>query len=162
MKIDILSFEHKQSISDNPDDIKSFIDFRINDNSLIDLLGTDELFVTPFGWSNNFESQQSAIKRLLSGQRSNFENGLQSAYVCPNCGDEGCGAIMLRVTNQGDYITWDEFVYSDGYPSELESDELISNIKFHFSISDYNKEINKLQKMIIKTAHNNGEHEEPL
>jgi hypothetical protein len=37
--------------------------------------------------------------------------GRQALYVCPECGDLGCGAISAVVTREGGYFVWKDFAY---------------------------------------------------
>jgi hypothetical protein len=35
-------------------------------------------------------------------------------YVCPECGDLGCGALTAKVGRDGDYIVWSDFAFETG------------------------------------------------
>jgi len=36
-------------------------------------------------------------------------------YVCPECGDIGCGAYSVKVSRTTDIFTWSDFAYENGY-----------------------------------------------
>lgn len=36
-------------------------------------------------------------------------------YVCPECGDIGCGAITVNILDLGDRIVWRDFAYETNY-----------------------------------------------
>lgn len=127
---------------------RPYIDFIIDGLPLINHLGGSEAEITPFGWGNNIEFELTMAKRLLTFEKSKLSNGLQSAYVCARCGDEGCGAIMFDIVNHGAYVEWNNFVDSDGEPTELGPDEKIDVDSFYFELEDYQKAIGQLIEMI--------------
>jgi hypothetical protein len=36
-------------------------------------------------------------------------------YICPECGDIGCGRFSVKVERYGDQVVWSEFSYENGY-----------------------------------------------
>lgn len=150
MKFNELRFERK--VLPKSTDLKEdrcYIDFIIDGIALSDHVGGIEHPVTPFGWDNNRRSfELESAQRLMNFKKSEIDNGLQSAYVCPQCGDEGCGAVMFATRNHGSYVEWYGFVFSDGYPTDSEPDEEIKNVVFYFEIGSYQRAIGKLKSMI--------------
>lgn len=147
MKFNYLKFKRITLVNDN----KSCIDFIIDDVSLNQYLGGNDSAITPYGWGYNKEYELSRANHLIKFKKSSFDNGLQSAYVCPCCGDEGCGAIMFDVINHGYYVEWNSFVYSDGSPTESEPDDIIQISPFYFEIGHYQKAIGQLKSLIKNT-----------
>jgi hypothetical protein len=40
-------------------------------------------------------------------------------FVCPECGDLGCGAITVAISAHGDTITWSDFRYENNYDATI-------------------------------------------
>lgn len=51
---------------------------------------------------------------MLLGERSpTLEGGRVPLYVCPECGDIGCGALTAVIERSGDHVTWRDFGWDD-------------------------------------------------
>ena len=50
-----------------------------------------------------------AVIVLLGEQPSELPNGRAPLYVCPQCGDLGCGALTAEVARTDDAVTWRDF-----------------------------------------------------
>lgn len=48
----------------------------------------------------------AAIERLLAEAPGDLPDGRVSLYVCPECGDLGCGAITTRLSLEADAVIW--------------------------------------------------------
>ena len=78
-----------------------------------------------------------------------MENGLFTAYVCPECRDEGCGAVMFRIEKTENTVKWIDFVWSDGYlESEDEPDDRINIEPIIFDNEEYKIALSALKKLI--------------
>ncbi|PCJ64889.1 MAG: hypothetical protein COA58_11490 [Bacteroidetes bacterium] len=151
MKIKFNQLEFRRSFLPKDKDLKEdrpFVDFIIDEISLSKHLGKIEDPITPYGWGNNKKSELAYAERLINFKKSDFDNGLQSAYVCACCGDEECGAVMFEVVNHGRFVEWLNFMYSEGYPTEDEPDEKIEITSLYFEIGSYQKAIGQLKSMI--------------
>ena len=51
----------------------------------------------------------AAIERLLGFASGDLPDGRVSLYVCPECGDLGCGAITASLEFDSDVVTWRAF-----------------------------------------------------
>ncbi|KXX66692.1 hypothetical protein [Flammeovirga sp. SJP92] len=122
-----------------------FIDFIIDGISLSELLGDTSDPLTIYGWGINKKFELSYAERLINFKKSDFANGLQTAYVCRCCGDEGCGAVMFDIINHGAYVEWNNFVYSNGYPT---NEEPINIQPVFFEIGGYHRAIGQLKSLI--------------
>ena len=104
-----------------------------------------------FGWKTNPDFEISEFNDFEIGIKSRMENGFFSAYVCAECGDEGCGAVMFRIEKTENIVKWTDFVWSDGYPeSEDEPDEKIDIKPIIFDNKEYEIAISELKKMITE------------
>jgi hypothetical protein len=63
------------------------------------------------GWANNKDYERSLVRQLLVEQPPELESGRYLLYVCPECGDIGCGAVTVVITDDNDQIGWERFRY---------------------------------------------------
>jgi len=136
--------KHPQISSEN----RTYIDFIINGKSLSELLGGVGNNIGKFGWKINLKYELDEFERLKKGKKSNSENGLFSAYICAECGDEGCGAVMFRILETKNTIEWKDFVWSDGYFDKNEPDEKIEINPIIFDKDEYNIALSELKLKI--------------
>lgn len=68
-------------------------------------------------------------------------------YICPECGDLGCGAITCDLTRSGDKITWSRFGYENGYDEAMSDFESYADIgPFEFNAAQYAEAIGRAVK----------------
>ena len=85
---------------------RRFLDFVIDGVALSTRLNAD--YISPFGWFDAPE-QDASIDRLLRNKPPDMPHGRTSLYICPECGDLGCGAITLSVARGPGVIIWKDF-----------------------------------------------------
>lgn len=130
---------------------RTYIDFIINGKPLSELLGGVGFNIGQFGWKKNIKFEINELKNYRNKKNLRVENGLFSAYVCAECGDEGCGAVMFNITENENHIIWENFVWSDGYlENEDDPDEKIDLEPIEFNKIEYEVALNELEKMILK------------
>lgn len=61
------------------------------------------------------EINQSTASELLGRVPSEVGDGYSLLYICPECGDIGCGAYAARVQCHAGSYVWLDFVYVNGY-----------------------------------------------
>jgi len=85
---------------------REFSDFVIDGRSLLDLIGDDLMscFVRGFAKEN-----AAARGRLLT---SSGDKRIE-LYVCPECGDIGCGSILTRIHRQDGFVIWDRLAWDN-------------------------------------------------
>ncbi|WP_024677998.1 hypothetical protein [Pseudomonas syringae] len=94
------------------------IDFLIDEcsllNSLVSAAGGHSDFMGCFvrGFP---ESNSLAKSRLLLSEQAEIESGRVLLYICPECGDIGCGAYSVHVSQRDEEFTWELFAYENGY-----------------------------------------------
>ena len=148
-----LTFERKklrkdQKYSSSRD--RKYIDFIIDGVPLSELLGGVGYNIGKFGWGNNIKFELSELEDFKTAHKSRLDNGLFSIYVCPECGDEGCGAIMFEIKMTESTVIWDNFVWGDGYhESEENPHERIDIKPIIFNKNEYYTSISELERMII-------------
>jgi len=70
--------------------------------------------------------------RLLAKRNPDSPAGRVLLYVCPECGDVGCGAYGVRIRRRGDRFVWSDF----GFES-FEKPIRISGVRFTFDARAY-------------------------
>ena len=98
---------------------RRFLDFVIDGVSLSSLINVD--FISPFGWSDADE-QEAYINQLLGESPPDMPGGRTVLYVCPECGDVGCGAVTLLVQQGADTVTWKHFGFENNYEDMVHTD----------------------------------------
>lgn len=80
------------------------------------------------------EINQSAASELLGRVPPETKDGYSLLYICPECGDVGCGAYAARVQRNADSYIWCDFAYVNGY----EPPRAIASIgPFLFAAAEY-------------------------
>jgi len=97
-------------------------DFAVDGISLLSLLvnaGEEHgdfmgCFVNGFGDQNTKKQAQ-----LVAASAPDTEEGRFLLYICPECGDLGCGAFAAKVRVDKDVFEWYDFAYENGYEPGL-------------------------------------------
>ena len=84
------------------------MDFVIDGISLSDTLSESDL-VGCLGGGRNPAYQAELVEQLLLWKPSELETGRHLLYVCPLCGDVGCGAITVAIEEGVDFYVWKQF-----------------------------------------------------
>src|SRR5215204_5050187 len=112
---------------------RKFLDFVIDGESLYDKLGD---VISPFGWFLP-EQDQIEVNRFLLIEQANFSEGRRSIYVCPECGDLGCGAVSAVIEQVGNRIVWRDFGYQNNYDGNVLFDDYRELGPFAFDADEY-------------------------
>ena len=94
------------------------VDFLVDETSLLHKLTKDDgdhkdymgCFVHGFP-----EANLAKRTTLLAASPAETEDGRFLLYVCPECGDIGCGAYAVKVRMTQGIVEWSEFAYVNGY-----------------------------------------------
>jgi hypothetical protein len=68
----------------------------------------DRDIVGALGWGVTNHERESVAK-LERGAPPDFPPDRVAIYVCPECGDLGCGAMTVSVSRDAEVITWSDF-----------------------------------------------------
>lgn len=140
MKLSVLTHQitHRRGSSNSTE--RYFCDFLVNGHSLLEML--DKLSGSKDGQPSDLigsfvvgypEHNQQKRDQLLLAAQPDTESGRIMLYICPECGDLGCGAYTVRVEKTGNHYTWNDFAYENGY----EPPHLIANTAFTFDAAAY-------------------------
>jgi hypothetical protein len=61
------------------------------------------------------DPSQKAIEKLMLKGDPDTERGRALLYICPECGDIGCGAYSVRIKKTDSSYIWEDFAYENGY-----------------------------------------------
>ncbi len=80
------------------------------------------------------KTNAAVIDRLLLRGVPDTATGRVLLYVCPECGDIGCGAYAMRIERDEKGYRWFDFAYENGY----EEAQLVENVgPFSFEVREY-------------------------
>jgi hypothetical protein len=92
---------------------RDYLDFVIDSQSLQDVLRQGDL-IGCLGWGVP-EEESHLAEVLLLKQPSGLTDDQAMLYVCPECGDLGCGAVTVRIQEDETTVLWSRFGYDNGY-----------------------------------------------
>lgn len=58
-------------------------------------------------------------------------SGRVALYVCPECGDYGCGVVSAKIARDGSDIVWSEFGYENDYDGNFLPIEKLGPFRFN-------------------------------
>lgn len=97
---------------------RRFADFRIDERSLLDILVTADGGHSDYmsGFVSGYPEQSLRFAdNLIRCDQPQAKPYRMVIYICPECGDIGCGAYSVRIRSLSGKIIWDEFAYENGY-----------------------------------------------
>ncbi len=149
--MDTLTLEHRhrkgESFKNGSSKVeRNYIDFIVSGQSLGQLFGLPEFdLIGSFGWNDNKEYENKQINEFLGLEKPELKTGRTCFYVCPECGDIGCGAITATIEVTEKNVIWKDFGYENNY-----SDPDLSDYKeigpFTFDIKRYSAILEGLKK----------------
>ncbi|GAB3882079.1 hypothetical protein GCM10028802_28100 [Terrabacter terrigena] len=115
----------------------TYLDFTVDANPLFSSLA--ELTPGPFDFVGVIQDAWpietvAAIQRLLGEASGDLPDGRVSLYVCPECGDLGCGAVTARLLLDAEAVTWQAIGCQTDYDesaSALGEDGVFPDISFN-------------------------------
>jgi len=128
---------------------RRFLDLVIDGESLYDKVGD---FISPLGWQSDSENRK-AVDRFLRRTESDFPGNRMSIFICPECGDLGCGAVSAVIEREGGNIVWRDFGYQNNYDDAVHREDLEDLGPFTFNATEYYNEFIKA----LETGDEKGE-----
>ena len=119
-KMNVLNLELRLREGGNGATPREYLDFVVDGEPLSKRIAGD--LASCLGWFLP-EENAKAIRRLLLEESADLSNNRRSLYVCPECGDLGCGAVSVVIEAAGDRIIWRDFGFQNNY-----EDEVVSNV----------------------------------
>jgi hypothetical protein len=102
-------------------------DFQIDGQSLLSLLIREDGGHSDFMGAlvqDHPETQTNVAMQLTLQTELLSDSGRILLYVCPECGDIGCGAYGARVSRDTSTFTWSDFAYENGYEAARKLEHL--------------------------------------
>jgi hypothetical protein len=124
---------------------RRYLDFVIDGVTLSSRLNAD--FISPFGWLDADE-QEASIDRLLRKSPPDMPQARTTLYVCPECGDIGCGAVTLSVQRGDGIIIWKNFGVQNNYEDVVHTDGLEDIGPFTFDGRQYHELFERVRRLI--------------
>ena len=134
MKTNSLQLVHNRRPGSVGTTERDYLDFVIDGQLLSERIAGD--FVTSLGWGDASENTR-AVRRLLLDAPADFSNGRRSLYVCPECGDLGCGAVSAVIETVDNQIVWRDFGYENDYENNVRRDNYRDIGPFVFDLAEY-------------------------
>ncbi|MFT8232767.1 hypothetical protein ACLNBI_14575 [Pseudomonas guariconensis] len=126
---------------------RCFSDFRIDGRSLLEILATAGGGHSDFmsGFVSGFSEQNLRFANsLLRCEQPEVEPYRVLIYICPECGDIGCGAYSVQIRRLSTEIIWEAFAYENGY----EEPRVIPDLgTFSFSSAPYARAVKAASEM---------------
>ena len=112
------------------------VDFIVNGPSLYEMVGVGAQDLIGRFSPDTMEWNTDSASIFYCEKSADLENGRTMLFVCPECGDIGCGAITIKIEMVDGRFTWSEFGYENNYDPEMtESYDDIG--PFTFKSEDY-------------------------
>ncbi|HEV2810200.1 MAG TPA: hypothetical protein VGV93_07375 [Acidimicrobiales bacterium] len=98
---------------------RRFLDFALDGTRLYEVMlaeGIDN--VSPIWLDESsavIEESTKAVARLLGDEPGDAPGGRVSVYICPECGDLGCGAVTVTIERDAERVTWTDWGVQNNY-----------------------------------------------
>ena len=124
---------------------RKYIDFNVSGQLLGQLFGLPDFdLIGTFSYSENKEYYNRLVDEFLGLVKPELITGRTCFYVCPECGDIGCGAITAKIEFTDKTVIWKEFGYENNY-SEPDLNNYVEIGPFVFDRKEYSKTIELLK-----------------
>lgn len=147
--MEVLSFNPKVRKGGANSHTVHYSDFVISDCSLFEMLNLKRFDLAGIFGDTYFKNyQRQLVSQMLGESPTDLESGRHLLYVCPECGDIGCGAITTEIIFDSKTVTWKKFGYENGYEAidyDYFSDE---NLIFTFDFEQYRKVLSEIKNML--------------
>ena len=121
-----------------------YLDFVVDGSSLLDRLPPVGS-VGVLGWMLP-EYEADAVAQLLLRQPPEMPGGRVPLYVCPQCGDLGCGAVTAEIEETEDAFVWSDLAREVNYHYEPGDDGILERYEgvgpFAFDAAEYRSVLN--------------------
>ena len=116
---------------------RDFLDFIVDGQSLSSVVGDQ---ISCLGWFVPGENAK-AVRTLLLEEPADLPDNRRSLYVCPECGDIGCGVVSLVIERVDKQIIWRDFGYENNYDAVVHFEGFEEIGPFAFNADEYEKVI---------------------
>ena len=117
-----------------------FADFVVDGAPLSAIVRSKADLISVLGWGSE-DFQRATRGRLLLQAPPDLPPERYALYVCPECGDLGCGAVTAIIERVDDTVVWRDFGYENNYQKGLDRRGLEALGEYHFPWSRYEEAI---------------------
>ena len=111
----------------------------MNGQSLWEALGKKHDIVSVVCAEFSVEETAKAVNRLLLADAADLPKDRRSLFICPECGDLGCGALTLEVDKENGQIAWKNFGYENNWEDKVELSAYAEIGPFTFDAEKYER-----------------------
>jgi len=128
---------------------RRFLDIYIDGKSLYSWKASEFDFITGV-WvgREHIASGELYLHRLMRTAPPDFMDGRNSLYICPECGDLGCGAVSALIRRDNDAIVWEAFGYQNDYDETVQFSGFETLGPFRFKIEEYQSTLDKTLELV--------------
>ena len=94
-------------------------DYIIDGKSLAGLLDTADRDLVGRLDRDDRRWNAGGVRVLTGDEHADYGENRVMLFVCPECGDLGCGAITASLRRDGDTITWSDFAHENDYDKSM-------------------------------------------
>jgi hypothetical protein len=106
------------------------LDFYVSGRSLLKAVERRGYDLVPRLGSELLPIDMETRALLLLEKCGDTPGGRVGLYVCPLCGDYGCGVVSVRITREGSDILWSEIGYENGHDEGFLQIEKLGPFRF--------------------------------
>ncbi|MER6943844.1 hypothetical protein ABT294_07455 [Nonomuraea sp. NPDC000554] len=117
-----------------------FLDFVIDGRSLLDLVAERDpgnADMASVLWLVTALDGGDDVRRLLGQRESPLDDGRMPLYVCPECGDLGCGALTAVVEFSSGRVVWRDLGWQTDYDDGVDYEDFAGIRPFVFERARY-------------------------
>jgi hypothetical protein len=117
---------------------RRYLDYIVNGRPLAELLSLQRFdLIGGLGWGA-LREQKRTIDRLLLHDAPDLPSGRYMLFICPECGDIGCGAITAAIEKSAEHFIWRDFGYeNDSNQVTPRLEEFAAIGPFYFDVAAY-------------------------
>jgi hypothetical protein len=95
------------------------LDFLVSGKSLLTEVEKRGMDVVPRLGAASIPVDFTTRDLLLLNCRGDMPSGRVALYVCPLCGDYGCGVVSAKIYRENSSFIWSDFAWENDYESKL-------------------------------------------
>jgi hypothetical protein len=125
---------------------RTSINFNIDGESLLDKLSTASGGHTDYMgcFVKGVDDNSKIYNAFTCKENSDLEEGRVLLYICPECGDIGCGAYAAKIEKNNNQYLWQDFAYVNGYEDAVKIEGVGP---YYFNENEYEEIINEAKNI---------------
>jgi hypothetical protein len=127
------------------------VDFLVNGVSLLSATKARQRDLTGCFMSLAVDGESERLAKIFTGElvADQLPGDRIPLFVCPFCGDAGCGAITFKLTRRGELVSWSHFAYENTWDGQVTDFGSYSTLgPFEFDLASYKSIIQRAVAMV--------------